>query len=186
MSKHTKIVPGEAGDGDDAGAARTRRQRVVVLKPRHYRRSTPLGRLRSNVQKVARHAGFVSRRVASWEDGGPEVRAVAEGAQSVTKIAGAMDATLEQLERAGWEPSPRPSTVEYAPGDHVAVAEKYVDKYSEALAGLLKSDPDVLGDLVVDKVLPTGELVLRRGRRVVVPMAPRSHLVPREDEDDEE
>lgn len=166
---------------------RPRRQRVVVMKPRRYRRSTPVGRLRRNAQKILRHAGFVTGRVASWGTDVPELVLVADRAKLVSEMASDMDRSLGALEAEGYEPPPRPSSPEYEAGDRVCVASKHLDRYREALAGLLREDPDMLEDLSVDRVLLTGELVLRRGKKVVLPMVPKSHVEHRDpDEDDEE
>ncbi len=187
MKKNSKNPPedravSEKREQDDLGeqGERPRRQRVVVMKPRRYRRSTPVGRLRRNAQKVLKHAGFIRRRVASWGADASELALVHERAKLVSEMAADMDGALGELEARGYEPPPRPSSPEYAPGDQVAVAVKHLDRYREALAGLMKDDPDMLEWLVVDRVLPSGELVLRRGKRVVLPMVPRSHVEPRD------
>ena len=162
-----------------------RTEKPEKMKTRRYRRSTPVGRLRHNAQKVLRYANLVRARISSWSNEDPRLSPVLEGAASAATIALAMDRSLEQLEKEGFAPVPRSSAAVYREGDHVAVVAKHVGKYTEALAHLVREDPDLFGDLVVDCVLTTGELSLRRGRRVVLPVVPRSHVAPVEDDEDE-
>ena len=154
---------------------KVRRKVVKVPKPTKYRRSTPVGRLRRNVQKAARHARLAWERIASWRTDDPRLKAVGEGAKSVTTISDEMDHALQVLEQEGWEP-PVKGPIAPAAGDRVAVIAKHRAKYAEALNDLLSSDPRALDELVVDRVLTSGELSLRRGKRLVLPAVPRSHV----------
>jgi len=67
----------------------------------------------------------------------------------------------------------------------VSISPRHREDYEAAFEDVLRDDPDMLDDLVVDKVLPNGKIVVRRGKRTPFPVS-KSHLVEAEDEDDEE
>ncbi len=154
-------------------------------KKRRYRRSTPVGRLRRNVQKIGRHVVLMRTRIASWNADPPELALVSSKIDVVEGAVATMEGALEVLEKSGWAPPPRSSALEFEVGQHVAIAPRYRDEYEAAFEDVLRDDPDMLDDLVVDKVLESGKIVVRRGKRTPFPVS-KSHLVEVEDEDDEE
>jgi hypothetical protein len=154
-------------------------------KKRRYRRSTPVGRLRRNVQKIGRHAGLMKARITAWKAEMPELSLVLSKIEGVEGAVATMDGALESLEKSNWSPPPRSSALEFVPGQHVAISPKHRQDYESVFEDVLKDDPDMLDDLVVDKVLESGKIVVRRGKRTPFPVS-KSHLVEAEDEDDEE
>lgn len=159
-------------------------------KLRQYRRSTPVGRLRSNAEKLKRHAALIGNRVRSWGRIDESCAVHVEGSHNadfhVSKIVeivdlilstvGILDGLLLRLEQSGFVPPKPSSALVYTIGQHVAIAPRFMEKYRSIFESVLKSDPGLLDDLIVDGLPPSGEIVVRRGRRTPF-MAPKSHLV---------
>jgi hypothetical protein len=149
-------------------------------EPRQYRRSTPVGRLRRNAAKVSRHASLVIARIASWgevdDDRVPQIVSRMGGIQVLVSEA---DKIMEKMEKSGFVPPKKSGALVYQIGQHVTIAPKYRSKYRAVFKQALKDDPKFLNDLVVDNLLPTGEVVVRRGRQLPF-MTPKSHLLPRD------
>jgi hypothetical protein len=124
-------------------------------------------------------------RIASWKTETPELSLVTSKIEVVEGAAAVMEGALESLEKSGWVPPPRSSALEFEPGQHVSISPRHREDYEAAFEDVLRDDPDMLDDLVVDKVLPNGKIVVRRGKRTPFPVS-KSHLVEVEDEDDEE
>lgn len=145
---------------------------------RCYKRSTPVGRLRRNAKKIARHAELVLSRLNSWGNGNTDKRVVLS-CLIVNEILGAasrLDKTMGSLEKAGFVPPKRFSSLQFKVGLHVAIGPKYLDKYRQVFASVLKDDRSWLKDLTVVAVLASGEIVIQRGKSTPFPVA-KSHLV---------
>jgi hypothetical protein len=148
-----------------------------LKKTRHYRRSTPLGRLCRNVEKIARHASLLRARLLSWGvDGEPRLAVLASSVEEVVARAEDMAGVLAKLEAAGFAPPAHPRGVEYEPGQRVQVAPKFREEYEEAFRSVMESDPGYLDDLTVDSVLSSGKVVVRRGRKSPFVVA-KTHLL---------
>lgn len=156
---------------------------TVKVKKRRYRRSTPVGRLKSNAEKLVRHASLMRARLTSWGASEPTLDLVSSKLSLVEDSAAVMRHALSSLERSGWEPPTKSSGVEYVPGDRVAIAESHRSEYEEAYADQLRDDPDMLDELVVSKVLDSGKVVVQRGKKTPFAVA-KSHLVHVEEEDE--
>ena len=147
-------------------------------KPRQYRRSTPVGRLRRNAAKVARHASLAQARIVSWgeveDERAAQVRSRMGG---ILVLASEADKIMERMERSGFVPPKKSGALVYQIGQHVMISPKARLKYKAVFKQALKDDPKFLDDLVVDNLLPTGEVVVRRGRQLPF-MTPKSHLLP--------
>jgi len=141
-----------------------------------YKRSTPVGRLRRNVSKVARHAGLVLARMASWGTvTEPKVRKVKSLVDEIISNAASVDKLLEELETTNFVIPKRSSAVFFVVGQKVTISQKHRAKYRAAYSQVLKLDPHLLDDLVVMGLLPSGEVVVQRGQRTPF-MVPKSHL----------
>ena len=152
--------------------------RKGLPKPRHYRRSTPVGRLRRNAAKIARHASLIQIRLISW--GTVQDNRVAEILDKVSRILGLFadtDKILAKLEKSGFAPPPKSSSVSYTVGQRVMIAPKVRLKYQTVFKQFLQRDPMFLEDLVVSDLLPSGEVVVRRRNQLPF-MLPKSHLLP--------
>jgi hypothetical protein len=146
--------------------------------PRQYRRSTPVGRLRRNAAKVARHASLVQARIASWGDVEDErVAQVRSRMEGILVLASEADRIMERLEVSGFVPPKKSGALVYQIGQHVMISPKARPKYREVFKQALRDDPRLLDDLVVDNLLPTGEVVVRRGKQLPF-MTAKSHLLP--------
>lgn len=147
-------------------------------KLRQYRRSTPVGRLRRNALKVSRHASLIQDRIASWGEVDDErVLQVRSRMGGILVLASEADKIMEKLEKSGFVPPKKSGALVYQVGQHVAIAPKARSKYRVVFKQAMKDDPKFLDDLVVDNLLPTGEVVVRRGRQLPF-MTPKSHLLP--------
>ena len=147
-------------------------------QPRQYRRSTPVGRLRSNAAKVALHANLVQLRIMSWGEVNDELVAqVMNRMSGIQVLASEADRIMEKMERSGFVPPKKSGALVYQIGQHVMISPKARPKYMEVFKQALRDDPSFLDDLVVDNLLPTGEVVVRRGRQLPF-MLPKSHLLP--------
>jgi hypothetical protein len=92
-------------------------------------------------------------------------------------LASEADKIMEKLEKSGFVPPKKSGALVYQVGQHVAIAPKARSKYMAVFKQAMKDDPKFLDDLVVDNLLPTGEVVVRRGRQLPF-MTPKSHLLP--------
>jgi hypothetical protein len=147
-----------------------------VKTKRPYRKSTPIGRLRRNADKVAQQASLLRSRVSSWGSSDDRVVAVERLAGVVVAKAGELDGILGDIEASGVAPPEKSRTVTWVAGQRVAVGRKFRAKYEVAYQGVMRLDPNFLDDLVVENVLPSGEVVVRRGGRTPF-MVPKTHLV---------
>lgn len=148
-----------------------------MRKPRKYRRSTPVGRLRRNAGKIARHASLVQARLRSWNGvSDSRVEAAKAIVEEIMSGASRLDGVMKALERANFVPPRRSSALRYSVGQHVAISPKYRGKYALVFAKALRDDRKLLSDLVVSNILPSGEVVVQRGKRSPFVVA-KSHLV---------
>jgi len=146
-------------------------------KLRQYRRSTPVGRLRRNTAKVARHASLVQVRIESWGEVADErVAQVNSRMGGILVLASEADKILGRIERSGFVPPKKSGALVYQIGQRVMISPKARSKYRVVFKRALKEDPKFLDDLVVDTLLPTGEVVVRRGKQLPF-MTPKSHLL---------
>jgi hypothetical protein len=84
---------------------------------------------------------------------------------------------MEKLEKSGFVPPKKSGALVYQIGQRVMISPKARPKYREVFKQALRDDPKLLDDLVVDNLLPTGEVVVRRGKQLPF-MTPKSHLLP--------
>lgn len=138
--------------------------RIKACK-RRYRRSTAVGRCRKNAAKSMFHLRLVSDRLLSWGRSHETLesarRYIDEVADDLTKI----DGYLASLESCGYVPPKKSYSVCYAKGDLVSICKPYRRKYELAFAAQIAEDPSLLDELIVVDVLPSKELVVRRGKR---------------------
>ena len=144
----------------------------------HYKRSTPVIRLRRNVQKLGKNAELVSNRLKSWQaandsDLASAYALVVEIQKAIVKL----DTCVGKLETNGFVPPKRSSAVIFEDGDAVSVLDKYRAKYETAFEKVLKEDPHLLDELSVLKTIPeSGEVVVQRGQRTPF-LVRKSHIV---------
>jgi hypothetical protein len=138
-----------------------------TIKKTRYRRSTPVTRVRRNVEKVARHARLVAERLEVWKASGDGQVLLAIGiCQAVEHKTRLLDECVARLELEAFVPPRKSAAVCLAEGQHVRVVDKHRPKYEEAFAAELRDDPEFLNDLVVaNPSLPSGEVSVRRGKR---------------------
>lgn len=143
-----------------------------------YLRSSPVTRLRRNFEKMSAHARLGRERLRAWSSSG-DARVSRLGAL-VAQIAEECSAALglaSDLAQSGFVPPRQPSTYQPRVGDRVRVGERHRARYQQLYERQLREDPGLLDDLVVRKVLSSGEVAVQRGRRT--PLAARkSHLFP--------
>jgi hypothetical protein len=148
-------------------------------KKKRYRRSTPITRVRRNVEKVAFHARLVLERLESWRTSNCASVLSAIGlCQDLEHKARLLDDRVADLETTGFVPPKKSAALHFEEGQRVRVTDKHRPKYEQAFAAVLREDPDFLDDLVVvDPSLPTGEVSVQRGKRTPF-IARKTHLAP--------
>jgi len=142
-----------------------------------YRRSTPVIRLRRNVDKIERHAVLCQDRLEVWRSSGDgrveaALRAVTGVKERVVELLGLVDA----LERDDFVPPRRMLPWRPSKGDRVKVATEHRGRYEDAYAKVLRSDPNLLDELVVVDLLSSREILVQRGRRTPF-IVRKSHVV---------
>lgn len=141
-----------------------------------YRKSTPVIRLQRNVEKISRLAALCRDRLEVWRQSDDTDVEGAVG--SVDEVVAGVRRLAEHVERlvvAKFVPPRRMMAWKPAKGDRVKVAADYRQKYEEAYALVLKTDPQMLDDLSVVDHLPSGEVLVQRGRRTPF-LVRKSHL----------
>lgn len=144
-----------------------------------YRRSTPVIRLRRNVDKIARHADLCKDRLDVWKaSSNSDVEGAAKSVEAILELARRLVKHVDQLISSGFVPPRRMPAWQPAKGDRVRVVDDHRPKYEEAFASVLKADPEMLDDLVVVETLSSGEVSVQRGRKTPF-LVRKSHLSKR-------
>ena len=114
----------------------------------------------------------------SWDGVSDSRMAVAKAiVDEIMAGASRLDGVMKVLERTNFVPPRRSSALRYSVGQHVAISPKYRRKYVLVFAKALRDDRKLLSDLVVSNILPSGEVVVQRGKRSPFVVA-KSHLAP--------
>jgi len=147
---------------------------------RSYRRSTPIGRLRRNADKIVRHALLAQSRLKSWQNGiaNPHMQMAWKILEEIINKAFCLDSIMDELEDSGWKPPKKPGSPHFEVGQHVAIAPKSRPRYAQVFGAALKVDPDLMDDLVIESILPSGWISVRRGHSLPCLIPAKSHLVP--------
>jgi hypothetical protein len=143
----------------------------------HYKRSTPVIRLRRNVQKLAKHAELCRDRLAVWKSSeNPIVKLALDAVANVQRHVRGLEERVIELETSKFVPPTRTPTWQPTKGEIVAVATDSKPKFKEIYESVLAEDPRMLDELSVVRTLSTGEVVVRRGKRTPFTIR-KSHLV---------
>lgn len=146
-------------------------------KKTHYKRSTPVIRLRRNVAKMDKNSKLVHGRLFTWRAStNPDLVASLNLAKEISELVDKLDHHVGRLENSGFVPPKRSSAVHFESGQTVAILAKHRSKYEEAFEKVLREDPEMLDGLKVLKTMPSGEIVVQRGQRTPF-IARKSHLV---------
>jgi len=141
-----------------------------------YRRSTPVIRLRRNVDKIVRHAALCKDRLDIWKAStNSEVEGAIKSVEAILELVKRLAGHVDRLVSSGFVPPRRIPAWQPAKGDRVRVVDDHRLKYEEAFASVLKSDPEMLDDLVVVETLSSGEVSVQRGRKMPF-LVRKSHL----------
>lgn len=150
-------------------------------RKRRYERSTPVTRLRRNVDKISRHAELCRVRICAWISADSEacsdLTTAGSLAERIESLATELDSKVAQLELVGYVPQKASEVWRPGDGEKVAIAPKSRQRFETIFASFLKDDPTMLNNLVVRSTLPTGEIVVQRGKRTPFPVR-KSHLCP--------
>jgi hypothetical protein len=148
-----------------------------VARRRKYAKTTPVIRLRRNVEKIGRHAELGRERLLAWRSDDPDVVAALALTQKIEEDARELVDHVVALDEKGFCPTRHYNVWAPAPGDVVRIADEYRAKYEAIYASVLATDARMLDELVVHSTLPTGEVIVQRNKRT--PFAVRkSHLAP--------
>jgi hypothetical protein len=149
----------------------------AAARRRKYARSTPVTRLRRNVEKIGRHAELGRERLLAWRSDDPDVAAALVLTEKIEADARDLVGRVAALEEKGFYPTRHYNVWTPSAGDVVRIADEYRPKYEAIYASVLAADSRMLDELVVHSTLPTGEVVVQRNKRT--PFAVRkSHLAP--------
>jgi hypothetical protein len=136
-------------------------------KKHKYRRSTPVIRLGRNFERGLYYLGLGLGKLRGWQSSADPIveRCLALSSEAVEKCQ-ALGELVCKLESQGFVP-PRKS-LSYQPevGHVVKVFGPARERLSQIYEGQISQDPHFLDELRVVKVLSTGEVVVRRGKRV--------------------
>jgi hypothetical protein len=145
-----------------------------VTEKRSYTRRGPVGVVHQNVAAVLKHAHLAAARLDAWADGSddPVLTTARALALQVRDEASALVEDVERLVSSGFVPPERDTSLRS--GELVAVKPEHRRRYEGVV--MVLEDPGALDLLTVDKVLDTGEVLVRRSGKAPFP-ARRSHLV---------
>lgn len=139
-----------------------------------YERSTPIGRVLKNLDKVKRSNDNALARLAVWAKRDPEdlkLKAALEYAMKIDGAARQASDVVYGMVEDDWTPPKQSSAIVFEVGEEVKVADKYRPKYAEVYK------KEVLDELVVSKISDSGEIVVKNGTTQF--LTPKSHLVRR-------
>lgn len=140
---------------------------------RKYERTTPVGRVVKHLEKSLRVASFASDRMSKWEHANEAklASALTKVRSALGNLAGATE-DMKVLFNDDWKPPQRPASTVYVEGDEVKVTDRQRDKYLQLYSNA------VIDNLVVAKVLPSGEVAVRHGKEAPF-LVPKSHIEKR-------
>lgn len=146
-------------------------------KKNQYRHTTPVTRLRRNVEKISKHAELCRDRLAVWKrSDDPVVEQALVVVGLIKQQVRLLDDQVVLLDESGFVPPCRTPAWQPVVGDIVKVANAYLGKYGQLYEKILEEDPKMLDNLVVVKVLYSGEVLVRRGKRTPF-VVRKSHVV---------
>jgi hypothetical protein len=146
-------------------------------KKSQYKRSTPVIRLQRNVLKLERYAELILNRLSSWiVEGNAALVPPLENTANIMQDIVDLKASVARLEAQNYVPPKRSFAMILTEGQRVSIAPKHREKYTIAFEKLLSFDPNYLDELVVEKILPTREILVRNGKHTPF-IARKSHLV---------
>jgi len=136
-------------------------------KKNHYKRSTPVIRLRRNIFKLCKNGELVVKKLRSWQASSDlDLAAAYDIVDGVQKSIVKLDAYAAKLELKNFAPPKRSTVVNFDKGEPVSVLNKHRPKYELAFERALREDPHLLDELIVVKTIPSsGEVVVQRGQR---------------------
>lgn len=159
---------------------KSRKTRSAGRKTRRYTRRRPLARLHRGVEMMIKTAGLATSKIESWRscmDDPPGVLLEAcSAAESLRRSLAIFEACAAKLEESGFEIPRRSKAICHAVGSRVRVLDEHREAYMSLYEEQLGKDPRVLDDLVVAKVMASGEVVVRRDGVDLPIVARKSHL----------
>jgi len=130
-------------------------------KPKKYRKSTPLIRLRRNVEKIEREVKLVVKKLGWWE-GDEALKGVKDFTFEVARRVSEIISEIKKIESSNWVP-PEKNVIKskYEVGDLVGITSRVKDRYEKAFIDEIVVNPELLNHLVINNVLDTGEIVVK-------------------------
>lgn len=151
-------------------------------KTNKYKRSTPVIRLLRNVEKLERNGELVLNRLTSWKlDEDEQLENAMVKTKKIMDLLEELRAEVEELVDIDFVPPKRSSAVFFEEGDPVSVSEKHRSRYEEAFQKVIAEDENFLDELVVVRVMESGEITVTKGKRTPF-IVRKSHLVQRAEE----
>lgn len=129
-----------------------------------------------NLMKIEKVGRLTLERLRSWGGNSNEDLSMAiHWLEQCLEASAEASSRMSILADSGWSPPKKSASIVFSEDDSVQISPKYRDKYLEVYG------PETVDDLVVSKVLPSGEIAVRHGRATPFIVA-KSHLVPKRDE----
>jgi hypothetical protein len=143
-------------------------------------RRTPVGRQLCNVEKLVRTAVLVSGRFETWRTSSAEPKselvAACDLSTSMMKVVQALRQAVVRLESSDFVVPHKSKAILHVVGARVEVVRKHRAHFESLYEDQIRKDPGMLDDLEVVKILPSGELALRREGLDLPIVAHKSHL----------
>jgi len=138
-------------------------------RKRKYERTTPVGRIVRHLERAVHTARFAATRLQAWAHGADPrlLEALARVRSSEADLSQALSKTKELFETR-WVP-PGKAPIVLCVGDDVMVAKRYRSKYLQVYPA------HVIENLVITKILDSGEIAVRGGQETQFIVA-KSHL----------
>jgi hypothetical protein len=160
--------------------AKSRKTRQAGRKTRRYTRRNPLARLHRGVEMMIKTSDLASSKVESWRacmDDPPSVLlATCSASENLRRSLTIFEACVAKLEEVGFEIPRRSKAICHVVGSRVRVLDEHRASYMSLYEEQIGRDPKVLDDLLVTKVMPSGEVVVKRDGVDLPIVARKSHL----------
>jgi len=133
-------------------------------------------RLQRNVEKMIKHAELCRDRLEVWKvSQDPGVDRALELVSALVSDVSLLNEQVGALEKSGFVPPKRTVVWQPAQGDVVRVTDEQRGQYEEIYASVLKDDPEMLQELVVQRCTSKGGVVVQRKKRMPFAVK-KSHL----------
>lgn len=139
-------------------------------KKRQYQRTTSVGRVCKNLERGIKTVLFAAERMTTWKHSSDLnlLTALSLTDEALSCLSTAHKHMVELYE-SNWAPPRKSLAIVFAEGEGVKISAKYRDKYLKVYT------QSAIEDLIVAKILDTGEVAVRHGANSPF-LVPKSHI----------